>query len=91
MTRWKLKDVFQKQLYGMRICKKGPGGTPSNIIQQACYDRGVGYHESNDYIYARFKLPKRAWQVNFSPKWYLEPFPRVEINKQYGLIQNPGW
>jgi hypothetical protein len=91
MTRWKLKDVFQKQLYGMRICKKGAGGTPSNIIQKACYDRGVGYHESSDYIYARYKLPERSWQVNFSPKWYLEPFPLLEINKQYGLIQNPGW
>lgn len=24
-------------------------------------------------------------------KWYLVPFPTVEINKKYGLVQNPGW
>ena len=23
--------------------------------------------------------------------WYLLPFPVTEINKKYGLIQNPGW
>ena len=23
--------------------------------------------------------------------WYLMPFPTAEINKKYGLIQNPGW
>jgi starch-binding outer membrane protein, SusD/RagB family len=24
-------------------------------------------------------------------KWYMNPFPTVEVNKGYGLIQNPGW
>jgi hypothetical protein len=33
----------------------------------------------------------RDWQTNFSPKWYLMPLPQSEINKGYGLIQNPGW
>lgn len=28
---------------------------------------------------------------NFDPKWYLQPFPVIEINKNYGLIQNAGW
>ena len=23
--------------------------------------------------------------------WYLLPFPTNEINKKFGLIQNPGW
>lgn len=23
--------------------------------------------------------------------WYLLPFPVNEINKKYGLVQNPGW
>jgi len=23
--------------------------------------------------------------------WYMNPFPTKEVNKQYGLIQNPGW
>jgi hypothetical protein len=36
------------------------------------------------------KFP-RYWQTNFSPKWYLQPIPQKEINKNYGMIQNPGW
>ena len=24
-------------------------------------------------------------------KWLLAPLPQAEINKQYGLVQNPGW
>lgn len=33
----------------------------------------------------------RVWRTNFSPKWYLSAFPPSEINKEYGLVQNPGW
>lgn len=33
----------------------------------------------------------RYWARNFSPKWYLSAFPSDEINKRYGLVQNPGW
>lgn len=85
IIRWKMEDVFTKTLYGMNICKKGESP------QGACQDNGVGYHESDNYIYARFKLPERYWKNNFSPKYYLSAFPLSEINKQYGLIQNPGW
>ncbi len=35
--------------------------------------------------------PDRFWRENFSAKWYLSPLPAIEINKKYGLIQNPGW
>lgn len=43
--------------------------------------------------YELFQLPTRAWQLegNWSAKWYLDAFPPNEINKGYGLIQNPGW
>lgn len=43
--------------------------------------------------YASFTVPQtRAWQGdNWDPKWYLSPFPIDEINKDYGLVQNPGW
>lgn len=43
------------------------------------------------YKFAEFLLPQRAWQKEFSPKNYLSAFPSDEINKGYGLIQNPGW
>lgn len=45
----------------------------------------------NTFSYEVFQLPERFWQDNFSPKWYLSAFPPDEINKGYGLVQNPGW
>lgn len=90
MTRRKLKNVFTETLYGMNICKKGTSAARSGV----CTDNGVGYHESNEYIYSRFKvstIQTRSWAVSFSPKWYLMPFPKTEVQKGYGLIQNPGW
>lgn len=43
-----------------------------------------------------FEFPQektRAWQKpgGFSAKWYLSAFPPKEVNKGYGLVQNPGW
>ena len=38
-------------------------------------------------IYEKVPYQKRYW----SNHWYMNPFPKSEINKFYGLIQNPGW
>lgn len=39
-----------------------------------------------------FKLPTtRYWSSNWDTKWYLQPIPQNEINKAYGMTQNPGW
>ena len=35
--------------------------------------------------------PTRSWYTKFDTKWYLTPIPAVEINKNYGMTQNPGW
>lgn len=35
--------------------------------------------------------PERVWKTNWNPKWYLSAFPVNEVNKNYGLVQNPGW
>ncbi|MDD4992139.1 MAG: RagB/SusD family nutrient uptake outer membrane protein [Paludibacter sp.] len=43
------------------------------------------------FSYTKFDLPARFWKTTWSPKWYLSAFPISEINKNYGLIQNPGW
>lgn len=34
---------------------------------------------------------ERLWVKNWDPKWYLNAFPMEEVNKGYGLVQNPGW
>jgi hypothetical protein len=41
--------------------------------------------------YTLTDLPVRFWKTTWSPKWYLSAFPSNEINKAYGLVQNPGW
>ena len=35
--------------------------------------------------------PPRVWYNTWDTKWYLAPIPAVEINKNYGMTQNPGW
>jgi len=54
---------------------------------------GVNTTDNGDgtFTYEVFELPPRYWQGNWSPKWYLSAFPPDEINKNYGLVQNPGW
>lgn len=48
-------------------------------------------NESSKYpykiTYDKVEYEKRYW----SNHWYMNPFPKSEVNKFYGLIQNPGW
>jgi hypothetical protein len=43
------------------------------------------------FTYETRELPLRKWNKDFSRKWYLSAFPAFEVNKGYGLTQNPGW
>lgn len=51
--------------------------------------------EPKSFSYEKFELTNQSrflWKEgNFSPKWYLTAFPPIEVNKNYGLTQNPGW
>ncbi|MDR1368860.1 MAG: RagB/SusD family nutrient uptake outer membrane protein [Dysgonamonadaceae bacterium] len=43
------------------------------------------------YSFAPMPLLPRYWARNWDTKWYLSPVPQNEINKKYGMTQNPGW
>lgn len=43
------------------------------------------------YYFTPSRLPSRYWATNWDTKWYLSPIPLSEINKGYGMTQNPGW
>ncbi len=44
------------------------------------------------YSYPEINVNARNWwSSSFDPKWYLLPFPLNEIQKGYGIVQNPGW
>lgn len=53
--------------------------------------RRTGSAAPYTYTYEVFECPVRYWMQAWSPKWYLSAFPSNEINKGYGLVQNPGW
>ena len=43
------------------------------------------------FEFAVEELGARYWKNNWDRKWYLSPIPQTEINKDYGMVQNPGW
>jgi len=50
------------------------------------------YHNPTDnwpykLTYEKQLYGTRVWYT----KWYMNPFPTQEVDKNYGLIQNPGW
>lgn len=64
----------------------------ADIFSQNLHGLRVFKHKTTgEYKFETFQLPERAWQKEFSPRNYLSAFPSDEVNKGYGLIQNPGW
>ena len=90
MTRYKRDDLFRKQLHGLKIYRNDGGG---NTPWSGSAGNSSTYPKPTQFTYEAFPLvnPSRAWWSNFSPKWYLSAFPPSEVNKKYGLTQNPGW
>ena len=47
---------------------------------------------ANSFTYSlKDAYPPRVWYNSWDTKWYLAPIPAIEINKGYGMTQNPGW
>lgn len=43
------------------------------------------------FTFEKVQLTQRFWAKSWDTKWYLAPVPQDEINKNYGMTQNPGW
>lgn len=87
LIRYKRADIFEKPLSMLYITRKDGGGQWFGTEK----DNGTPWPEFN-YQKKIISNPTRVWWTNgFDPKWYLSPFPLAEINKGYGLVQNPGW
>lgn len=107
LIRYKRSADFEKPLHGLRIyfMVKNDEGKWERSEQQwynKYYDvRSIRnnpdhpmYYEPSHFEYERFEITNGAriwWSQGFDPKWYLHPFPITEVNKGYGLVQNPGW
>jgi hypothetical protein len=85
MVRYKMEDVFTSKDIAMDIYLKVPkDGLDMNKIDFSQHSEYFEYVETE--LTDGFR-----WQSEFSPKYYLDPLPFNEIQKGYGLIQNPGW
>ena len=95
LVRYKRADRFEKRLHGLlayRLDDTGNRMTGNTKWNEG--DKNKGALQPTRFEYERFELSKpvrRWWTYGFDSKWYLSPFPQTEINKGYGLIQNPGW
>lgn len=89
MIRRKLVDDFTKPLHGVRIWRKDG----KNKAWKGTDDEKNGVPFPTEFWYEKFTISERYWQKPgmFSTKWFLSAIPTSEINKDYGLTQNPGW
>ncbi|MEG1403579.1 RagB/SusD family nutrient uptake outer membrane protein [Bacteroides sp.] len=62
-----------------------------DLFKKTLHALEITKNEAGGFNYTLKELAPRYWSKTFSPKWYLSAFPSNEINKGYGLIQNPGW
>ncbi len=76
LVRWKMEECFTTPIEGVNMYRSGNSTTP---------DATYTYE-----VYTNISTA-RLWVETWSPKWYLSAFPIDEINKNYGLVQNPGW
>ncbi len=93
LIRYKRADVFEKQLHGLRLYRLDANGQRVNTVWYGVDDKkGISFPSHFEYEVFEMSNPVRYWWTNsFDPKWYLSPFPLTEVNKGYGLVQNPGW
>ena len=77
MIRWGLVDAFITPLKG--LTSFGDSNNAATVFT---------FKEKDAY-------PPRKWYTynaaDWDTKWYLAPIPAIEINKNYGMTQNPGW
>ena len=105
MVRYKRTDWMTKPLHGLRIYRLKQNANGGWDRVEEAWTNGdkatdVTSKEPNRFEYEKFELKERRralWDYENDPnnlfvkKYLLSPIPQGEINKNYGLIQNPGW
>jgi hypothetical protein len=91
MVRRMRQDLFTKPLHEIKIYRLDESGNrltegdqrwdPSTPWPKFEYEKSVIVNGA-----------RRWWDPGYwTNKWYLDPVSRIEIQKGYGLTQNPGW
>lgn len=91
MVRRKRQDLFTKPLHEIRIYRLDADGKRLTDGDQS-WVAGTPWPK---FEYEKPQITsgaRRWWEPGFwTNKWYLDPVSRVEVQKGYGLTQNPGW
>ena len=102
MVRRKRTDWMTKQLHGMATYRMIKDPVTQKWVRRMApwvgNDYNNGLDEPNRFEYEFFELfqGKRVlWSKDPNSlevkKWLMSPFPQDEVNKGYGIVQNPGW
>lgn len=100
MIRYKRADLFERPLHRLLIYRLDENGNRSTTqwyktsFGKVSDPNDPDFYEPTHFEYeiAPITVASRYWWTNgFDSRWYLQPFPLTEINKGYGLVQNPGW
>ena len=100
LIRYKRSDIFKQQVHQLRVWRKDADG---NKMVPADYNGNTSLQPGEPWPNCMYeKVPctnniRVWWDIpgqqtsKWNDKWYLAPISRDEINKGYGLNQNPGW
>ena len=104
LIRYKRADLLERPLHGLRIYRLVKDGSGKWVRSESqWYNKSLNkklpetdpnFYEPSHFDFERFQITTSArawWSDGFDPKWYLQPFPVTEVNKNYGLVQNAGW
>ncbi len=94
MVRRKRQDLFTKPLHEIIIYRLDSNGNRMDDGSD------VRWNVDEGEPWPKFEYEKRQitdgarrwWEPGYwTNKWYLDPVSRIEVQKGYGLTQNPGW
>ena len=91
MVRRKRVDLFTKPLHEIRIYRLDANGNRLTDGDQQ-WDPSTPWPKF-EYEKPEIVVGHRRWWDSgyWTNKWLLDPVSRIEIQKGYGLTQNPGW
>ena len=91
MVRRKRQDLFTKPLHEIRIYRLDANGNRLTEGDQQ-YQVGDPWPKFEYEKPQIIRGARRWWDEGYwTNKWYLDPVSRIEVQKGYGLTQNPGW
>lgn len=91
MVRRMREDLFTKPLHEIRVYRLDENGKRMEG-DDTKWDPSTPWPKF-EYEKPQISVGARAWwnEGYWTNKWYLDPLSRIEIQKGYGLTQNPGW